>query len=894
MALDLKRVRAVFLAAAEHPDLAVRAGFLDHECAADVELRRRVEALLQVHDQPVDSDGPAAEPRRDATRDYAATPPGVTASTGDRVVALPIKEGPGTRIGPYTLLQLIGEGGMGTVYMAEQEKPVRRRVALKVIKPGMDSAPVIARFEAERQALALMDHPSIARVLDAGATDGDRPYFVMELVHGIPITHYCDEAGLTPRERLELFIPVCQAVQHAHQKGIIHRDLKPSNVLVTLCDGKPLPKVIDFGIAKATDQRLTERTMLTEIGSIMGTLEYMSPEQAGMNATGVDTRSDIYSLGVMLYELMTGTTPLERSRLNKAGYVEVLMRMMEEDTPKPSTRLSESKDALAAISARRKTEAAKLSRFMRGEIDWIVMKALEKDRSRRYETANGFARDIWRYLDGDPVEACPPSASYRLRKFAGKHRTALAAASAFAALLVLGIVLSTWQAIRATRAEAQANRSAAESRAVLNFFEHQVLAAARPEGQDGGLGTEVTVRKAVDAAESKIAAAFSDQPAVEASVRYVLGSTYRRLGEQPLAIPQLERARLLRTATLGPDHPETLSVQNELALAYWGNGQLSRVIPLIERTLAAQKARLGPDHPDTIISQNDLGVAYQEGGRLDLAIPLLEKTLAAEKVKLGPDHIETLNTQGNLGIAYREAGLLNRAIALLERTLSVEGESAQLGPGHPNTLGAQYNLALCYQADGQLERAISLIERTLTAQAARLGPDHPRTLITQNGLARAYEEAGDEARAEPLFRKVLALREARRGPGHPHVAVTLDDLGQFLLQRKRYDEAEPLLRECLKIREEMLPDDWNCFHTQNLLGGSLLGQKKYDEAEPFLISGYEGMKARETRIPAQSRPRLKAACERVVQLYESTGRKEMATEWRAKLTTRSIEATPRP
>jgi serine/threonine protein kinase len=318
----------------------------------------------------------------------------------------------------------------------------------------MDTKQVIARFEAERQALALMDHQHIAKVLDAGATDTGRPYFVMELVKGVAITEYCDRHHLTPRERLELFVPVCQAIQHAHQKGIIHRDLKPSNVLVTLYDGQPVAKVIDFGVAKAINQRLTEQTMFTLFGQIIGTLEYMSPEQAEMGALDIDTRSDIFSLGVLLYELLTGTTPLERARLRGATYVEILRRIREEETPRPSARLSEPSEALATISAQRKTEPARLAKLVRGELDWIVMKALEKDRTRRYETANGLARDLQRYLAGDPVEAGPPSAVYRLRKFARKHRAALTTASLFAALLVVGAVVSTWQAIRATRAEA--------------------------------------------------------------------------------------------------------------------------------------------------------------------------------------------------------------------------------------------------------------------------------------------------------------------------------------------------------------------------------------------------------------------------------------------------------
>ena len=368
-------------------------------------------------------------------------------------------EGPGTRIGPYKLLQQIGEGGMGVVYMAEQEQPVRRRVALKVIKPGMDSAHVINRFRAEQQALALMDHQNIAKVYDAGTTANGRPYFVMELVHGVPITKYCDDAKLTPRERLELFVPVCRAVQHAHQKGIIHRDLKPSNVLVCLYDGKPVAKVIDFGVAKAMEQPLTEATMYTHFGQVIGTLEYMSPEQAEMSQLGVDTRSDIYSLGVMMYELLTGSTPLQKHRIKQAARDEVLKRIREEDPPLPSSRLSSSTETLPTISQQRRMEPAQLTKLVRGELDWIVMKSLEKDRTRRYDTADGLARDIERFLSDEPVEACPPSTTYRLRKYAHKHRALLTTIAAFALILIAGTSVSVWQAIRATSAEAIAKKA---------------------------------------------------------------------------------------------------------------------------------------------------------------------------------------------------------------------------------------------------------------------------------------------------------------------------------------------------------------------------------------------------------------------------------------------------
>ncbi len=391
-----------------------RSVFLDQACAGDTELRQRLEVLLRSHDTP-DSfliDRPEAEaPQTNMESDPKSSPAEVAES----------------RIGPYKLLQPIGEGGMGTVYMAEQTHPVRRIVALKLIKAGMDSRQVLARFGAERQALALMDYPSIAKVFDAGTTDSGRPYVAMELVNGIPITTYCDERRLTLRERLELAIPVCQAVQHAHQKGIIHRDLKPTNVLIALYDGKPVPKIIDFGVAKATGPRLTDQTLYTEFGAVVGTLEYMSPEQAELNQLDIDTRSDIYSLGVLLYELLTGSTPLERKRLKETVFLELLRMIREEESPRPSTRLSTT-DELPSIAASRNVESRKLSGLMRGELDWIVMKALEKDRNRRYDTAEGLAADLRRYLDDEPVQACPPSTWYRFGKFARRNKAALTTA----------------------------------------------------------------------------------------------------------------------------------------------------------------------------------------------------------------------------------------------------------------------------------------------------------------------------------------------------------------------------------------------------------------------------------------------------------------------------------
>lgn len=453
--------RDVFIGALQKDNPVERAAYLEGACSRDAGLRQRVERLLKLH---AEAGGFLEQPPLEPAF-TAANAPDVPAADGPR-------EAPGARIGPYKLLQPIGEGGMGVVWMAEQQESVRRLVALKVIKAGMDSAQVVARFEAERQALALMDHPHIAKVFDAGTTEAGRPYFVMELVKGIPLTKYCDEHRLTTQERLRLFVPVCAAVQHAHQKGIIHRDLKPSNVLVAPYDGRPVVKVIDFGVAKATGSRLTEKTLFTEFGAVIGTLEYMSPEQAELNNQDIDTRSDIYSLGVLLYELLTGTTPLDRTLLKQAAFTELLRQIREVEPPRPSTRLSTSQ-ALPTISAQRQTEPVRLAKLVRGELDWIVMKALDKDRGRRYETANGLARDLERHLADEPVEACPPSAGYRLRKLTRKHRRLLATATAFVGLLVLATavawVLAARAAAQAERADQEALRAKAnEARAIEN------------------------------------------------------------------------------------------------------------------------------------------------------------------------------------------------------------------------------------------------------------------------------------------------------------------------------------------------------------------------------------------------------------------------------------------
>jgi serine/threonine protein kinase/tetratricopeptide (TPR) repeat protein len=1059
--------RDLFIAALQK-SVGDRSAFLGQACAGDPGLRCRVEVLLKANELAGGLLDLEPEPSEIADHDDRTSPaPGTTdASSGtvdlaadDFAVARssaagprPITERPGTWIGPYKLIQEIGEGGMGKVYMAEQEKPMRRRVALKIIKPGIDTEQVVARFEAERQALALMDHPSIAKVLDAGSTDSGRPYFVMEMVKGVPITEYCDAARLSARERLEIFVPVCQAIQHAHQKGIIHRDIKPSNVMVTLIDGKPLPKIIDFGVAKAINQRLTEKTVFTQFGSIVGTLEYMSPEQANLSALDVDTRSDIYALGVMLYELLTGTTPLERVRLREEAYSEVIKRIKEEEPPRPSTRLSDSGERLASIAAQRATEPAQLMRLVRGELDWIVMKALEKDRSRRYETASGFARDIQRFLEGDPVEACPPSAAYRLHKFARKHQGAFITAGSFAVMLLAMSAVSTWQAIRATRAERRAmdqasralaaeaqarserdhalkaetqaraeadnaQRSATESKAVRTFLENDLLAAARPAGQEGGLGPNATIRQAVDAARPRISQAFKDQPVIEAALRSTLGTTYYYLGDSASAIQELERAVALRHDQLGSEHPVTLQSRNDLAAAYLEAGRIAEAIALFEANLKLREAKLGPDHPDTLEARNNLAEAYHSGGRTAEALVLTQETLKRMTAKLGPDDPATLTLRNNLAGAYRVAGRTSEAIALHAETLKLR--EAKLGPAHPETLRSRNNLAEAYRAARRISEAIALHEDTLKLSTSRLGPDHPFTLSSRGNLALAYEAAGRSAQAIALHEETLKLREAKLGPNHPDtlsnrgnlaaaygavgrtaeaialgedtlrrrtltlgpdhpdtltsrnnlartyrdagrpaeaiamweamlpaarktfgpahpktlitttllcgayeslgrwapaeilrrelialrrksappesstLAGDLAGLGLNLLKQQKWAQAETALRECVKLREADQPAGWATFNTRSLLGDSLVAQQKYAEAEPLIIGGYEGMRAREAKIPAPDRARLTEAVQRAVKLYEELGKPKQAAEWRKRLgITPEIPADP--
>ena len=579
--------------------------------------------------------------------------------------------------------------------MAEQEEPVRRKVALKIIKPGMDTREVIGRFEAERQALAIMDHPNIARVLDAGATESGRPFFVMELVRGVPITDFCDQNSLTTRERLELFASVCQAVQHAHQKGIIHRDIKPSNVLVTLRDERPIPKVIDFGVAKATNQRLTEKTVFTRFAQMIGTPLYMSPEQAGMSELDVDTRSDIYSLGVLLYELLTGTTPFDHERLREAAYEELLRIIREEEPPRPSLRITTLGDTLPSVAARRKIEPKKLSSLFRGELDWIVMKALEKDRSRRYETASGFGDDIERYLNDEPVIACPPSAVYRFRKFARRNRAALWMIALVTGTLLLGIVGTSWQAVRATLAEREAaterNRAldaeqsareeAAISRAVNDFINEDLLSSADPDAEPN---RDLKVREVLDRAFQDIEGRFEDQPLVKSQILSTLGNAYHALGEYGKAEKLHSEALEIQRRVLGKEHPDTLRSRNNLAVAIKFQGRHEEAERLHREVLEIRRRVLGSEHPDTLDSMQNLAGAIGIPNGCQEAEELYRDVLTIQRRMLGPEHPDTLNSMCSLAMELNRQGRCEEAEGLLDETLEVQRRV--LREMHPDTL----------------------------------------------------------------------------------------------------------------------------------------------------------------------------------------------------------------
>jgi eukaryotic-like serine/threonine-protein kinase len=719
------------------------------------------------------------------------TPADEAGLAGTIILPLPLSEKPGDKISHYKLLQEIGAGGFGVVYMAEQEEPVRRRVALKIIKLGMDTKEVIARFEAERQALALMDHPHIAKVLDAGATAGGRPYFVMELVKGERITEYCDKNNLTTRQRLDLFVQICQAIQHAHQKGIIHRDIKPSNILVAMQDGVPVPKVIDFGIAKATEQRLTDKTFFTALGDFVGTPVYMSPEQAEMTSLDIDTRSDIYSLGVLLYELLTGKTPFDPRKLLAKG-IEEMRRTIREDEPRwPSTRLTAmDKGELTSTAKRRQTDAPKLVHSVRGDLDWIVMKCLEKDRTRRYETANELALDLQRHIHDEPVLARSPSKAYRFQKMVRRNKAAFAATALTAVVLVAATGISVWQAVRATRAQTLANQRLAESEAISKFLT-EVFQSPDPARD----GRTITVAETLGAAAKKLDSELTNQPARRAKLQAALGATYAALGLYHEAIPLLEKVRDYDQAVLGPENLDTLAAMGNVAISYAESGRRGEALKLREQVLALYRKVSGPENPETIDSMHNLANSYFYAGQGDKALKLREEVLALRRKVLGPEHLDTIKAMNNLANSYSQAGRRDEALKLREEVSALRRKL--LGPEHPETLLATAALAHSYDDLGRREEALKLREEVLRLYRKVLGPEHPNTLLAMQNLAASYNEVGRKEEALKLKQEVLPLYTKVLGPEHPETLMAMNNLAVSYNATGHREEA-------LKLREQVL------------------------------------------------------------------------------------------
>jgi serine/threonine protein kinase len=717
----------IFMAALEISSPLKRSAFLDEACGRNRTSRARIEALLASYaDAGSLLEHPAIKP-----------PPTLHFD--------PMAEQPGNAVGPYRLLEQIGEGGMGIVFLAEQSQPVRRNVALKIIKPGMDSRKLMARFTAEKQALALMDHPNIARVLDAGTTDSGR-YFVMELVDGIPITEYCDAHRLPLQARLELFVQICQAVQHAHQKGIIHRDLKPSNILVAVCDGRPIPKVIDFGVAKSAGPTLTQATLLTELGQVVGTLEYMSPEQAELDQPDVDTRSDIFSLGVLLYELLTGTTPLERQRLKETTLVDGLRLIREEEPSRPSSRLTVT-EALPTIAANRGLDSKQLSRQVRGDLDWIVMKCLEKDRERRYATANGLAADVQRYLHDEPVLASPPSAEYRFRKFARKHRSAIAVAAGFAAVLLTGTVISTILAVRASQATALAKAN--EQRALEK--EQESLASAQQ------------ARQAVEAerlSREKEAAHRQRAEAISSFLLTAFQSSDSARHRSPIPRAEVLAQSVQQVRSQLDDCPTKMDLLHIVAESYYDLGLYGEAIPLWEEIRAYLVRTFGPDHSTTLAVSGNLAVAYRQAGRLVDARQLFEEILERMRRVLGPDHRQTRITTTHLSQIYRRSGQLDKALPLAEEGLKLSRDT--LGLDHPETLWATKNLADAYLADSRLDEAFEL-EESVNRRKVALAPLHPDTIASLRSLADRYARHGRTVEAAREFARLFEIKPDDHG-----------------------------------------------------------------------------------------------------------------------------------
>ncbi|HKM65620.1 MAG TPA: serine/threonine-protein kinase [Candidatus Acidoferrum sp.] len=688
-------------------------------------------------------------------------------------------------IGPYRLLRKLGEGGMGQVWLARQTAPVKRLVALKFIRGGMYDTSVIHRFESERQALAIMEHPAIAKVLDAGSTPDGQPYFVMEYVDGPSITRYCDTKKLKIPDRLQLFIKVCEGVQHAHQKAIIHRDLKPSNVLVTELDGKPVPRIIDFGIAKAiTPENGVEQTMITKFGAMLGTPGFMSPEQVDPNVLDVDTRTDVYSLGVILYVLITGYLPLDPDQWKKKPFDEALRELRESDPPSPSTKVGSEKDTSSVHAENRATEPAQLINLLRGDLDWIVMKALEKDRARRYGTPGELAADIERYLSDQPVLARPASTGYRLRKYVRRHRIGVGVAAGLVLLLAGFSVVQAFQVRRISRERDRAGR-------ITDFMTSMFRISDPSESR----GNSVTAREILDKASKNINSGLAQDPELQAQMMHVMGNVYLNLGLYRQAEALFEPALATRRRLLGSKNLDTLESMADLAWVYESEGRFAEGEKLQRETLDILQRTQGPDNVHTLSLMGNLAASLTDQKHYDQAEKIQTELLERERRVLGPEHKNTLNTMNNLSRTYFKEGRYAEAEKMLREVLAVRQRVS--GPDAPETLIVTYNITVALAHEHRYPEADALLDEVIQNERRVLGPSHPQTLKSMVALAGNFLDEGRYAEAAKLQGEVLDLRRQALGPDDPATAGDIYNLACVAARGGNRDEALARLREAV-------------------------------------------------------------------------------------------------
>jgi non-specific serine/threonine protein kinase/serine/threonine-protein kinase len=757
------KLKEIFAGALERP-ADERSAYLDAVCGRDSSLRTELESLLSAYES---SNGLSKPSWLDSSQENSCE---------------------GKTIGPYQLVRKLGEGGMGQVWLAQQTAPVQRQVALKLIRGSMYDEAARRRFQLERQSLAIMDHPAIAKVFDAGATADGQLFFVMEYVPGLVITDYCDQKKLGIRKRLELFIEVCDGVQHALQKAVIHRDLKPANILVVEVDGKPKPRLIDFGLAKAVTP-LGGQTLFTQTGILVGTPGYMSPEQANPGDLDVDTRTDVYSLGVVLYELLTGSLPFDTSK--KRPVDEMLRQLREEDPPRPSAKLSSDPATAAAAAAGRGTDPKQLVNDLHGDLDGITMKAIERERERRYGTPSELAADIQRYLNHEAVKARPASAQYRIQKYLRRHRLGVAVAGV---ILVLLASFAVAQAIQLRRTTRERDRAARITDFMTSMFKVSDPGEAR--------GNSITVREMLDKASNDIGTGLAKDPELQAQLMDVMGTVYERLGLYGRAQPLYEQAADIQRRVLGPEHPDTLRTSSNLGWILQRNDHFTESEKLLRQTLDAQRRVVGPERLDTLRTMNNLGGTLFQEYRFTEAEKLFREALETERRVLGPENSETIRSTGNLGMTLGFQGKNSESEKVLRDLLDIERRV--YGPNRPETLKAISDLAMTLDNEGNYPEAEKLQREALDTERRVLGPDHPVTLYIAGNLGFTLNLEGQYKEAEKVYRETLDADRRVFGPENPSTLLVLHSLAVVLTNEGQYDEAESLLRTSIDTMRRVL------------------------------------------------------------------------------------------